>query len=777
MSRTRIALLVMVALVGAAVGAPFLKADRFAGSIRAGLEKGIGRTVELNGPIRFSLIGRGFSIEQVVIHEDPKVGAEPFAYVGTLEATLRIAPLLRGRIEFARLHLVGPSVNLAKASGGGWNAQPLLEQVVARADGGVFPQISLSGARLNFRLGEWKSVYYLGDAELRVEAAGERELSLYLEGEPARTDRGLRGFGRFSGRGRVRMPAGEEAKLDLNLNLTRSSIAELMALALGRRSEVEGFFSGRARLSGPLSAMDLKGRLQLEEMQRFGWLLGGGGGPGFDVEGVLNLPEQRVELRTSGGRGRTPVQARLRGVDLMGTPRWAMMATVVDARAESVQPLVAELGFEVPGRFQWKGALSGAIGYDGGHGWNGEFSLNQGAVSAEGVEVASFDEALVKLDSAGVQLMPAVFQIPDGEAVRLEGEYKGGVSQLRMQSGGVSLQHLKSLLPLLAEPKDLPLLNRGGAGRWVGTLRLRAPADGAPEWTAEGEVRGMKLAVPGLAAELLVERAAVKWGAGELAVSGLTGKLGAVELSASFRERGGARRTQELNVRMEKVQAAELERLLLPALRRRSGFLVRTLGIGADELPEWMRGRRLQGEVRIGELEADEYPISDVSFRYQWEGAKVALTGFTAKAGGGTVSGEAEASLQGEEPAYKGTLEGKGLVWRKGVMEGEGEFTGAGTGEAFLRTLRVEGELRGRNVELTEDDQWDVEDATVTLTRERGNWRWHFAQVQLDNGGEPMAGTGGSGQDGRIVLELSATGGRARRLAGRVTGPAWEFMR
>ena len=777
MSRKLLAACALGTLALAALGAPFLKADRFAGAIRAALEQGLGRTVEINGPIRFSLVGRGFSIDQVVIHEDPKLGAEPFAYVETLEATLRLAPLLRGRFEFERLQLVAPSVNLAKARSGGWNAQPLLEQVLKSAGGGEFPEIGLSGARLNFRIGEWKSPYYLGDAELRVEAASEQELSLYIEGEPARTDRGLRGFGRFSGRGRVRVMPGRESELDLNLTLTRSPIAELMMLSLGQGSNLAGFFSGRASLEGPLSRIGLRGRVQLEDLERFDWLLGSAGGPGLNIEGTLNLPGQTVDLHTSGAKGHSPFDARLRGADLMGRPRWAMLATAANAPAASVQPLVAELGFAVPGRFQWNGVLSGAIGYDERHRWQGGFRLSDGSVSVQGGEVASFAEARMKIEGERLLLTPAVFRLPNQETVRLEGEYSPSGYTLRMQSAGVSLQHLKSLLPLVAEPGGLPLLHRGGAGRWHGSLWLTAALDGPPVWQADGEVSGMKLAVPGLASELELARAQLSWKPQDLTVSSFSGRIGATELRGSLREQGGARKRQELALVIEKVQAGELERLLLPALRRRSGFLVRALGMGANDLPEWMSGRRIQGGVRIGQLEAGGREIAQVAFRFHWQGPSVSISEFTALAGGGVLSGAAKASLEGAEPAYEGTFALHGFPWRQGVVDGEAGFEAAGTGQDLLRALRIQGNLRGRNLALAGETRWTIQDAPFTLLRERGIWRWQFPRLQLENGEEPVHGTGASAQDGRIVLDLVTPAGRARRMSGRLAEPAWEFVR
>ncbi|MEP7363931.1 MAG: hypothetical protein ABI972_11800, partial [Acidobacteriota bacterium] len=592
-------------------------------------------------------------------------------------------------------------------------------------------------------------------------------------------DRSLRGFGRFSGRGRIRLTPGQEPTLDLNLNLTRTPVAELMMLALGRGSDLDGFFSARASLNGPLSNIALQGRLQLEELERFSWLWASAAGPGLDWEGSLNLPAQLVDLRTRETRAGLPVKARLRGADLMGAPRWALLANVAGAPAESVQPLVTELGFEVPGQFQWKGALSGAIGFDAAHGWNGEFILADGSVLAEGAEVASFDEVLVKVESERLQLMPATFLIPNQEAVRLEGEYKPGTgnSQLRVQSAGVSLSHLKSLLPLLAEPSDLPLLNRGGVGRWIGTLLLTTGADGTPVWHADGEVRGMKLAVPGLAAELELERALLRWSPQELAVSSLTGRIAGISLTATFHELAGLNRTQILVLNIAKARASDLEELLLPALRRRSGFLVRTLGIGANELPEWMSGRRLQGEVHIAQLDADESMAENVFFRFYWQGASVVLADISAHAGGGALTGAAEASLGGSEPSYRANLFMQSLPWRQGILEGQAEMESSGTGAEFERSLKLHGSLRGRNLELADGEKWDLSDGCFALTRDRGNWRWQFSQLQMENGGETMLGNGATGQDGRIALDLTAPAGHSRRLMGKVSGPAWEYVR
>jgi uncharacterized protein involved in outer membrane biogenesis len=108
----------LLVLVVAAAAAPFLSAERFATRIRAALATSLGREVEFREP-RFSLLrGPGFSLKDVVIHEDPSFGSEPVAYVRSLNARIDLGSLLSGRLAFSNLRMVEPSVNLCRNQAG-----------------------------------------------------------------------------------------------------------------------------------------------------------------------------------------------------------------------------------------------------------------------------------------------------------------------------------------------------------------------------------------------------------------------------------------------------------------------------------------------------------------------------------------------------------------------------------------------------------------------------------------------------------------------------------
>src|SRR5215467_6277865 len=125
---------VAVALVLAAgVIVPYLGANRYAERIRAGLEGALGRHIEF-GDVHLTLLtGPGVTVSKVVIEEDPAFGAEPVAYVESLQARPRLLPLLVGRLEFASLVLEDTSVNLTRLESGSdtaWNFTKLLHRTI-----------------------------------------------------------------------------------------------------------------------------------------------------------------------------------------------------------------------------------------------------------------------------------------------------------------------------------------------------------------------------------------------------------------------------------------------------------------------------------------------------------------------------------------------------------------------------------------------------------------------------------------------------------------------
>src|SRR6266481_2515081 len=96
--------LTLVVIVG--LLAPRLSVNRLRPRIEKALEAALGRPVHI-GDVHLSLFaGPGFTLDNVLIEDDPRFGIEPFAHVDSITARLKLTSLLSGRLAFANLRLL-----------------------------------------------------------------------------------------------------------------------------------------------------------------------------------------------------------------------------------------------------------------------------------------------------------------------------------------------------------------------------------------------------------------------------------------------------------------------------------------------------------------------------------------------------------------------------------------------------------------------------------------------------------------------------------------------
>lgn len=294
--------LALLLIVG--IAAPYLSGNRFAPRIRTALESALGRKVEM-GAVHFSLFaGPGFSVDNVVINENPAIGIEPIAYVGSLEAVPRLASIFGGHLEFASIRLDDATINAAKTGGpsepGRWNFEPLLNRSVIRA----IPEVHVRAGRINFKFGDTKSVFYLTSTDLDITppSRGGAAWNVEFNGEPARTDKPAHGFGEFIGSGRwTQTGAG---RLDLDVRLEKSEISEIVALLHGSDAGIHGTVSARMHLAGPLDDIRISGSMNVQDVHRWDRMPPYGQSWPVRLAGRLNVPAQTVEMEstTAGGR-------------------------------------------------------------------------------------------------------------------------------------------------------------------------------------------------------------------------------------------------------------------------------------------------------------------------------------------------------------------------------------------------------------------------------------------------------------------------------------------
>ena len=379
--KRKIFLLVLLA-VAAGVAARFLSIDLLRPRIQDALEKGLGRKVDVGG-VHLNIFGvPGFTLDEVTIHEDPRAGAEPFAYVESLNARVRFLSLFRKRLEFSSLNFGDATLNLVKTDAGPWNYQFLLASTVENEDS--MPALQIRGGRVNFKFGDTKSVFYFNDADLDIQPLSSGQATLRFGGVPSRTDRAQQDFGHFFVRG-VWSHQGSGQRLDLNVELERSSLAEVLRLFnvsdLGSGSHI----ALEAQISGTPSEAVIAGQFTADAAASTG-LLGLTGGWRLPFAGKLRLRTEELELESRLGGAQVPFKTALQVTGLLSSPRWRASASLNGAPMPVVAEIAKRLGTDIATKLPSESTVSGSVEYSEEQGWaaNLEGQMPEGASGPDG---------------------------------------------------------------------------------------------------------------------------------------------------------------------------------------------------------------------------------------------------------------------------------------------------------------------------------------------------------------------------------------------------------
>jgi len=772
MSRTTRRLLLAAGMVLlAALATPFLGADRFASGLQWRLEQALGRKVEIKGQVSLYILPRpGFSAEQVVVHEDATFGVEPLAYVSTLETDISLTALLLARKEISSIRLVEPSINLTHA-GGKWNTQALLDQVTAQAEAaGNLPDLEVQGGRVNLKFDDTKAVLYLADTDLKVEAGSGSQIDVQFSGEPARTDRPSRAFGRLSGRGWIRRGPGAGA-MDLSLSIQRTAIAEIATLAQGRSSGLGGLVAARARLRGPLDNVAITGRLELEEFERLSWLLPEKAGWGLDYRGNLNLLNETMHMETHSADGESlPLSVRFRASDLIRRPNWAVLATLRELPFSSLRSLAEETDAAFPKMLNVDGKLSGALGYSASAGLHGQVKLEAASVIAPEFGKLQMADASVIVRGSETQLLPTRLELENNGRMMVDMRYDGatGEADVRMQGTEVPSDSLRegwkrmfgSALP---EPMELC---RGGS--WTGTLRYNG------NWSGEARLEGATCRVDGVAGELNLVSAPMRLRGESVEIGPVEAALAGLPVRGSYRLEPSRLRTHQVQLAIERASLDEISRLLAPALSRGQSFLDRTLRRRAA-IPAWLAGRRMEINLRVGSLMAAGQALHNFRSRWYWNGGQIEIRDIAAEVAEGTVSGTLLVDLAPPSAGYQARLEMHDLAWQGGRLDLDTTLEGTGIGETFFASLRLNGTYQARNVMVEPELEWRSGTGCFQYAPAQGGSRLQLTAMQTQIGGETFHGHGQSGADGSQPIEAAGTA-RQLRWAGRLQGLKLELV-
>jgi len=759
----------MTALVVLAVVVPYIPADLLLPGIERALERGLGRKVDVGG-IRLTLFPGpvprpGFTLERVTIHEDPRAGIEPLAYVESVGASVRLLSLFQRKLEFSSLNLSDATINLVKTDAGPWNFQFLLDHGAAESK--RIPEIRMrSGVtdenRVNFKFGDTKSVFYFNDADLDVTPSTDGSVELRFGGAPSRTDRSTQEFGRFFVRGTI---APESRRLDLKVELERSPLAETLRWMDPRGFDVHGTVALEAQLSGPPSHLDVSGQIQLADVHRWDLIPDEVGGMKLGFGGALDLRGERLDLQTTADRSVSPLVIRFRSWDFLKTPHWDAGVDLQQVPLTTMLAVCRHMGATLPENLSAQGSVSGSVTYNEQQGMQGRVVVRDASLTVPdaGPDAAPLEAPVATVDVAGrsISLESASVHIGEKQSADIEGSYdldQPRSLDLKITTRGLSVASMRSF-----GLEAIPLLEQTQQGSSQAIWRGWARYQGG-DWSGESELQNARIAMDGLAEPVLIKSASVSLNGRRVAVNRLQAEVGAIAFTGSYRWETGSEppdksRTDKFDLRIDEADVAELSRLLAPALVREGSFLARTLRLGAKApVPAWLKAIRAEGAVTIGSLTAGDLRLHGITAQVKWNGPNVQLTQLAGSSDPAEFSGDLGVDLSAGTPRYH--FEGKlvDIAYKGGQLDLEGILDAEGNDADLFENARAEGTLRGRSILFAPDTEFRTVAARFEMQGAGAASRWKLSNIEVNQSGESLAGTGASQADGRLVLELVSRG-------------------
>lgn len=776
-------------IAAAWVGPYFLNAGRYRPLLKAGLERSLHRKVTLGHIALHFFPHLGFTVDNVVIDEDPAFGPEPFVRVGHIDCDLQWRSLWSSHLHFGTLRLSNPSINLVRNSAGRWNIENLLLQsrVTAPSSGlGSSPptpanlSVEIEGARLNFKIGENKKPFAIVNTRAHLDFEyGSNRIEFRMAGEPVRTDLEFPTPGLVELDGSWSPARAHGHALEATLRMQGALLYDWIPLLTGQNPEVYGVMNSTIHLSGTLRQMEYSGETQLSQLHRWGQL------PSSN-----DLP---CDLRFRGQFDRDKENVTIKGMDLgFANSQVHLEGSIADVTSRPDLDLVVafersglrdlqRLGERVLGsRVGWSinGRLNGMISVRGP--WRGK--RYGGFLNAHGVRLSTpsgtfpVSDVAIRVTRSGVRLAPARVGLAPGVEVVAEGTLRHisarqsrrhttvhPTYELTFSSRAVNLGrlvHFGRALGILGKSQ----LEAAGIGSFTLHLTGGAWPWSRPSVTAQASVRSARLVIPGLSEPLNIPRARIQVYGKQVIVNPILAVMGTSVFSGWVMHQRGSHAPWDFSLKADKLSIEQAGQWFEGVGDRNTRSIFdRIAGIGSlisGRKPSFHLAARLdaRGQFSTPLLTYRQLSLHDFRADINVHNRKVRLAKVHFHAGGGR--GEAKvlvdltkspARLSGQADISGAGIRALGpylppsLAGVRGYYSAEGAFEAAGlTHSDLVRTLRGEAKVRLEGISLG-----DFNPVQAIARR--------FGMGLLEAGSRPLFIPGATAQlhirDRRVVLE------------------------
>jgi len=653
----------------------YFSAERYRRRLEVGLEAVVHRPATF-GSASFRLLPRpGFSLENVVVHEDPAFGPEPFARIDRVECDLRGRSLWRRRLDFARLRLERPSFNIVRNDRGDWNIESLLVRTgVARekrVQSGAPAQspfdIEVDEARLNFKVGLTKKPLAVVDLRARMNLDPTRgRIRFRLSGNPIRTDLPYPAPGIVEFEGEWQPSGDLSGMLNAQLRTRGALLYNWVPLVTGTNPDLYGVIDAAARLSGSLRVIHIEGEASVAQLHRWDLL------PPADLtpirlryRGAFDRNQKRASLESfeaSFANSRLQVNGVVDNIP--DSPELDLVVGLARSRLEDLEALCRRL-WRYPSAVRLAGRVDGQLTLLGP--W--QQPRYGGFVGAREVRMitpsVSFpvSELALRVDKNGARLAPVAVSIAPRIALNIEGALHPAEKarpgrkaplppryEIKVAAKSFELREAVRFARALGI-SSAETVEAQGIGNFTAVLTGVAWPLAQPQLAWKGDVRAARLIIPGLTEPLNIPRARVQGTADRFVFDPITAVVGTSVLTGRVEHQGPKSNPWVFDLKA-KALSVEQGAALFDSLGHRPSLplLERIPGLSSAAARRSAASRlftalRARGRFETAALTYRSLTLQEFQASVDLSGRTLQLTGVSFRAGGGRGQGKVRLDL------------------------------------------------------------------------------------------------------------------------------------
>jgi len=665
----------VVVVIALALLPQFLDVNHYRPLIQAELQNRLGRPVSL-GNIKASFLPPSLIVKDVVIGEDPRFGAGPFAKAQELDVRVALIPLLRKDLQMRSLRLISPDVELIKDRSGRWNYASLgSTQGPPQPPNGAAPQpgaqpnaapqlsldhLEIANGRLRF-LDEQNKVQNTYD---NIDAT----LDNLAPGKPFQVDAAVHIAGRDYQQIRVRGTAGPMTAggamipFDGTVSLKQVSLGDLQKVSnIAALRGYSGVASGSMKARADKGVVHAEGSLKVEDPQIKAMKLG----YPVTLDFRLDDDKDRGLIRIEDGTLKLgPAAVSIAGT-IRTTPTPAQLdvrVTMREASLSEVARLAAAAGVAFNAGTNIKGTLNADISARGA----ANNPAVNGSLKASGVEITGGQiKQPVSVPHLDLALTPTVISSSPfvaktgGTQLNAQFALKDYTSQAPSMNASIQANNANvgELLAIASACGVSAVEGMSGVGLISLNLTAAGPLKNVSAMTfnGNGTLQNASLNTLWLTKPLNVHHAIIRFSQSSMMFDNVQASLDKSEASGSLSVRDFAAPQVQFALDVDKLDLAAMQQIIAtpgaPVKKAELELIPRAYAQKTASEPSLITKAAGNGTINVGTLTYDQLVLNNVKADVRLDHGVIRLSPQTSGLYGGQQTGEVVLDTRVSPPA------------------------------------------------------------------------------------------------------------------------------